>query len=65
MGVFRQDFVEQQAEFPAGLVNGEPGMLIRFRVHNAKSPEELGLGMDSRRLGLLVRSLQIEAKESE
>ncbi len=49
---------------PMELVNEKKGrLLIQFKFKNPKSPAELGLSNDSRRLGLMITSMQLKLAE--
>jgi hypothetical protein len=50
---------ERGAIIPADLVNQQNSLQITFRIPNAKSPAELGLHGDTRKLGLALVSMKL------
>lgn len=59
--VFTDDrLTERSARIPHGLVAGDGRLRVEFRFDGARSPFELGIGQDRRRISMLIARWKIE-----
>jgi len=53
------EFIERTAVVPKNLLNPDGVLILTFRIEGARSPDDLGISSDERKLGISISKFKL------